>query len=70
MKWLLKRAKAKRQIIRIAVLITLFFWCINPTSKSSICVVALVGGGQNPQPGEISLAHNGVLFRIELVSNN
>ncbi|MDR2886200.1 MAG: YifB family Mg chelatase-like AAA ATPase [Rikenellaceae bacterium] len=27
--------------------------------------VALIGGGQNPQPGEISLAHNGILYADE-----
>ena len=32
----------------------------------SITQVALVGGGTNPQPGEISLAYNGVLFCDEL----
>jgi magnesium chelatase family protein len=55
-------------IASLAGQFTLERWGLRPTCNPhhTASAVALVGGGSPPRPGEISLAHHGVLFLDEL----
>lgn len=55
-------------IASLAGQLSLDRWGIRPTCSPhhTASAVALVGGGSPPRPGEISLAHHGVLFMDEL----
>ena len=55
-------------VVSVSKDVSLSHWHCRPfrSPHHTSSAVALVGGGSNPSPGEISLAHNGVLFLDEL----
>ena len=64
----LQEALESAAIASLAGRFELARWAVRPTCSPhhSASAVALVGGGSPPRPGEISLAHHGVLFLDEL----
>jgi magnesium chelatase family protein len=63
-----REALESAAVASLAGRFTLQHWSQRPTCAPhhSASAVALVGGGSPPRPGEISLAHHGVLFLDEL----
>lgn len=63
-----REALESAAVASLAGRFTLQHWAQRPTCAPhhSASAVALVGGGSPPRPGEISLAHHGVLFLDEL----
>ncbi|MEY4713587.1 MAG: hypothetical protein RIS88_3037 [Pseudomonadota bacterium] len=64
----LKEALESAAVASLAGPLRLLHWGQRPTRSPhhTASAVALVGGGSPPRPGEISLAHGGVLFLDEL----
>jgi magnesium chelatase family protein len=63
-----REALESAAIASLAGRFSLARWSLRPTGSPhhSASAVALVGGGSPPRPGEVSLAHHGVLFLDEL----